>query len=62
MARPGLDEAIAFRLAKALHAAEKSVNEKLSESTAANTLAAVPDRKLLHPGVMAYFRQAGLAQ
>lgn len=62
MARPGLDEAITFRLAKALHAAEKSPSEKLSESTAANTLAAVPDRKLLHPGVMAYFRQAGLAQ
>jgi len=61
MARPGLDEAIAFRLAKALHAAEKGANEKLSESTAANTLAAVPDRKLLHPGVLAYFRQAGLA-
>ena len=61
MARPGLDEAIARRLAKALHAAEAAPSPQLAETTAKNTLAAVADPNLLHPGVLAYYRQAGLA-
>ena len=61
LARPGLDDAVAFRLAKALHEAERAgaMSKQLVETTAANTIAAVaPDR--LHPGVLAYYRQAGL--
>jgi TRAP-type uncharacterized transport system substrate-binding protein len=30
------------------------------ETTAANTIAAVPDTAMLHPGVVRYFREIGL--
>ena len=62
MARPGLPDAVAFRLAKALHAAEKQPSAQLAETTTANTLAGVADRKLIHPGVLDYYRQAGLSR
>jgi uncharacterized protein len=62
MARPGFDPVIAGRIAKALHQAEAAPVPQLSETTAANTLQALPDPALLHPGVAAYFRQAGLAK
>ncbi len=62
MARPGLDEAVAFRVAKALHAAEGAPSKQLADTTARNTLAAVGDQNLLHPGVRAYYRQAGLTR
>jgi hypothetical protein len=60
MVRPGLDEAVVFRLAKALHAAEAKASPQTAETTAKNTLTAVTDPNLLHPGVLAYYRQAGL--
>lgn len=60
MARPGLDEAVAFRLAKALHLAEAAPTAQLAETTARNTLAGVTDIKLVHPGVLSYYRQAKL--
>jgi uncharacterized protein len=60
MARPGLDDAVAARLAKALHQAEGAASPQLAETTAKNTLAGVTDPSLLHPGVLAYYRQAGL--
>jgi TRAP transporter TAXI family solute receptor len=60
MARPGLDPAVAFRLARALHQAEAAATAQLAETTARNTLAAVPERSLLHEGVVAYYRQVGL--
>jgi uncharacterized protein len=61
MARPGLDDAVAYRIAKALHAQEKagSPPPQLADTTAKNTLAAAP-RERLHPGVARYFREAGL--
>jgi hypothetical protein len=61
MARPGLDEAVAYRIAKALHAQEKAGNppQQLADTTAENTLATAP-RERLHPGVARYFREAGL--
>jgi TRAP transporter TAXI family solute receptor len=62
MARPGLDAAVATRLAKALHQAEGAASPQLAETTAKNTLAAVTDPSLLHPGVQAYYRQAGLSR
>jgi uncharacterized protein len=61
--RPDLDPAVAYRLAKALHAAEASLAKRLPqarETTARNTLAALPRAELLHEGVARYFRDAGL--
>ncbi len=61
--RPDLDEAVAYRLAKALHAAESDIARRLpqaAETTARNTIAALPRPELLHPGVARYFREAGL--
>jgi uncharacterized protein len=61
MARPGLDDAAAYRLAKALHELDKAGSRpmQLVDTTAQNTLAAAP-RERLHPGVARYFREAGL--
>lgn len=60
--RPDLDEAVAFRVAMALHAAEGDLGRRLpvaAETTARNTVAVV-DRSRLHPGVANYLREAGL--
>ncbi len=61
LARPGLDDAVAFRLAKDLHALEQqgSPPPQLVDTTARNTLAAAPADRL-HPGVARYFRESGL--
>jgi TRAP transporter TAXI family solute receptor len=62
MARPDLDEAVAYRLARALHRAEPELGRLLPqarETTAANTVAALPDPALLHPGAARYLREAG---
>jgi TRAP transporter TAXI family solute receptor len=61
MARPGLDDAVAYRLAKALHELDKagSPSPQLVDTTAKNTLAVAP-RERLHPGVARYFREADL--
>ncbi|CAN5223833.1 TAXI family TRAP transporter solute-binding subunit [soil metagenome] len=61
MARPGLDDALVMRLARALHQAEGKPSPQLGETTARNTLAAVTSPSVLHPGVLAYYRQAGLS-
>jgi uncharacterized protein len=63
--RPDLDEALAYRLAKALHAAEAELARRLgqaAETTAKNTVAAAPRPALLHKGVARYLRDAGLMQ
>ncbi|MBI3373638.1 MAG: TAXI family TRAP transporter solute-binding subunit [Betaproteobacteria bacterium] len=62
MARPGLDESVAYRLAKALHRSEAQLAQRLAqarETTASNTIAAATSEQL-HPGVLRYFRAAGL--
>ena len=59
LARPGLDEAIIYRLAKALHTAEAQPSRQLADTTAKNTLAVTPAGRL-HPGVVRYFKEAGL--
>jgi TRAP transporter TAXI family solute receptor len=61
LARPDLDDAVAFRLAKALHELERqgSPPPQLAETTAGNTVATAPGDRL-HPGVARYFREAGL--
>ena len=48
--------------AKALHQAEATPSAQLAETTARNTLSGVTDPKLIHPGVLAYYRQAGLVR
>jgi uncharacterized protein len=63
--RPDLDEALAYRLAKALHAAEADLARRLGQTdgtNARNTIAAAPGPELLHKGVARYFREAGLLQ
>jgi TRAP transporter TAXI family solute receptor len=63
IARPTLPEDTAYRLARALHRAEAAIAKRLAqarETTAANTVAAVPRADLLHPGVQRYLREAGL--
>ena len=63
LARDTLPDAVAYRLARTLHGAEPALGQRLAqarETTAANTLAAAPDVALIHPGVLAYFREIGL--
>ena len=63
LARADLEEVIGYDLAAALHKAERMGNMfggQLAESTAQNTLKALPRQGALHPGVERYFREAGL--
>jgi uncharacterized protein len=63
LARDGLEEALAYRLARALHRAEPALARRLPqarETTAANTIAATPRNDLIHPGVRRYLREIGL--
>src|SRR5207247_1767319 len=65
LARPTLSDDIAYRLARALDRAEDALGKKLPqarETTAANTLAAAPSLDLIHPGVLRYLREIGLAK
>jgi len=63
LARPALADDIAYRVARALHQNEAALAARLPqarETTAANTLAAAPRRKLIHPGVLRYLHEIGL--
>ena len=62
-ARADLDPAIARRLAADLYKAEQQAMKSpyLAQTTAANTLAGVNSFDELHPGVLGYFKDAGLA-
>jgi hypothetical protein len=65
LTREDLSDDIAYRLARTLHGAEATFCKKLPqacETTAANTLAAAPDLKLIHPGVLNYFREIGVVK
>jgi TRAP transporter TAXI family solute receptor len=65
LARPDLPEEVAYRLARALHRGEAALARRLPqarETTAANTVAAAPRPELIHPGVLRYLREAGLAR
>jgi TRAP transporter TAXI family solute receptor len=65
LARDTLPDDVAYRLARTLHGAESAFCKKLAqacETTAANTVAAAPDIELIHPGVMRYFREIGVAK
>lgn len=63
MTRPSLPDDVAYRLARALHRGEAALGRRLpqaQETTAANTVAAVPRAELIHPGVERYLREIGL--
>ena len=65
LARESLPDDVAYRLARTLHGAEGALCKKLPqacETTAANTVAAAPNAGLIHPGVMKYFREAGVVK
>jgi TRAP transporter TAXI family solute receptor len=65
LARESLPDDVAYRLAKSLHGAESPLCKKLPqacETTAANTVAAAPSVDLIHPGVLKYFREIGVAK
>jgi hypothetical protein len=60
-----LPDDVAYRLARTLHGVEGEFCKKLSqacETTAANTAAAAPSPELIHPGVLKYLREIGLAK
>lgn len=64
LTRPTLGDEIAYRLARALHSAEKVLGDRLDQArdtTAANTSAAAPRADLIHPGVSRYLREIGLS-
>ncbi len=65
MARPTLPDDVAYRVARALHKGEAEIGRRFvqaRETTAANTFAAAPRPELIHPGVMRYLREAGIAR
>src|SRR6266851_5444343 len=65
LARESLPDDVAYRLARALHGAENALCKKLAqacETTAANTIAAAPSQELIHPGVLRYLREIGVAK
>jgi TRAP transporter TAXI family solute receptor len=65
LTRENLPDDVAYRLAKSLHSAESPLCKKLPqacETTAANTVAAAPRVELIHPGVLRYFREIGVAK
>lgn len=62
LARADLAEAVGYRLAVALRRIERGAlaARQLAQSTAKNTLAALPSLNALHPGVARYYREIGL--
>lgn len=65
MTRPTLPDDLAYRLMRAIHKGEAALAKRLpvaAETTAANTVAAVPAASLVHPGAMRYLREAGVAR
>ena len=65
LARENLPDDVAYRLARSLHGVESVFCKKLAqacETTAANTVAAAPSPELIHPGVLKYFREIGVAK
>ena len=65
LARENLPDDVAYRLARSLHGAESTFCQKLAqacETTVANTIAAAPSPELIHPGVLRYLREIGVAK
>jgi uncharacterized protein len=65
LTRADLPDDVAYRLARTLHGVELAFCKKLAqgcETTAANTVAAAPKPELIHPGVMKYLKEIGIAK
>lgn len=65
LARSALEDATAYRIARALHKGEATLGEKLEqarETTMINTAAAAPRPDLIHSGVMRYLLDIGVAE
>lgn len=63
LAKPGLPEDVAYKLARAIHWAEAPLAARLAqarETTMRNTRDAAPKPELIHPGVRKYLREIGL--
>jgi TRAP transporter TAXI family solute receptor len=64
LAAPELPDDVAYRLARALHLGEADLARRLPqarETTAANVAAGATRAELIHPGVLRYLREIGLA-
>ena len=62
LARPTLDDDVAYRLARALHRGHAALLKRLvqaRETTPQSTLAAAPSPAQIHPGVQRYLREIG---
>ena len=65
LVRADLPDDVAYHLARTLHGIETRFCEKLAqacETTAVNTVAAAPDEALIHPGVLKYLKEIGVAK
>jgi uncharacterized protein len=65
LARPTLDQDVAYRIARALHRGAAALQQKLAqarETTAANTAAGAPRHDMIHPGVLNYLREVGVVR
>jgi TRAP transporter TAXI family solute receptor len=65
LTREDLPDEVAYRLARTLHGVEATFCRQLAqacETTAANTVAAAPNLELIHPGVLKYLREIGVAK
>jgi hypothetical protein len=65
LVRATLSDDLAYHLARTLHGAESALCRKLAqacETTVANTWAAAPNPELIHPGVLRYLREIGVAK
>lgn len=63
LARTDLPDAVAYRVAKALHQGHSDLSGRLAqakETTPQNTRAAAPSPDRIHPGVQKYLRELGL--
>lgn len=63
LSRPDLPDDVAYRFAGALHRAQPALGQRLpqaAETTTANTLRALPQPGLLHPGVRTLLDELGL--
>ena len=63
LARPSLDEEIAYRLAKSIHRSYNALVKRVpqgQETTPQNTLAAAPRVVNIHQGVQKYLREIGI--
>jgi len=63
LARPTLDDDVAYRLARALDRGHAALVQRLDQgrdTTPQNTLAAAPNPALIHPGVLRYLREIGV--